>query len=41
VGTQVVVAQHAAALGDIRTTQGDIQNVLVNSWSVGAAIVIR
>ena len=41
VGLQVFAAQHAAALGDLQTSAGDIQDVLANFWSVGAAIVIR
>lgn len=41
VGYQLLAAQHAAALGDVQTSQGEAQNVLGNFWSVGAAVVIR
>jgi hypothetical protein len=40
-GVQLFAAQHAAALGDLQTTAGDVQDVLVNFWSIGAAIVFR
>jgi hypothetical protein len=40
-GVQLFAAQHAAALGDLQTSAGDIQDVLVNFWSIGAAIVFR
>jgi hypothetical protein len=32
---------HIAALGDLTFSQGTIENVLGNYWSVGASIVIR
>jgi hypothetical protein len=41
VGLQVFGAQHAAALGDLKTADTDVQDVLGNFWSIGAAIVIR
>jgi hypothetical protein len=41
VGLQVFAAQHAAALGDFKTASSDVQDVIGNFWSIGAAIVIR
>lgn len=41
VGLQVFGSQHAAALGDFRTPEGDVQDVMGNFWSFGAGIVIR
>jgi len=41
VGYQLFATQHATALGDVQTTQGEVQNVLANFWTLGAAIVIR
>ena len=40
-GFQVFAAQHAAALGDLTTASGDVQDVIGNFWSIGGAIVIR
>jgi hypothetical protein len=40
-GLQVFGTQHATALGDLQTADGDIGDVMGNSWSIGAAIVIR
>jgi hypothetical protein len=40
-GVQLFAAQHAAAMGDLQTSAGDIQDVLANFWSIGAAIVFR
>ncbi len=40
-GAQVFASQHVAAAGDIVTNLGTAENVMVNYWSVGAAIVIR
>lgn len=40
-GAQVYASQHVAAAGDIVTSTGTAQNVMVNYWSVGGAIVIR
>jgi hypothetical protein len=40
-GFEVFVAQHAAALGDFRTAETTVNDVLINFWTVGAAIVIR
>ena len=41
IGLQIFGAQHATALGDFQTGDGDIGDVIGNSWSIGAAIVIR
>ena len=41
VGVQLFGAQHAAALGDLKTSTADVQDVIGNFWSIGAAIVIR
>ena len=41
VGLQFVAAQHAGAVGDVKTATADLGDVLSNFWSVGAAIVIR
>lgn len=41
IGLQVFGSQHAAALGDFKTPEGDIQDVMGNFWSFGAGIVIR
>ena len=40
-GLQVFATQHAAALGDLKTTDTDVPDVMANFWSIGAAIVIR
>jgi hypothetical protein len=40
-GLQAFASQHVAALGDLRTAEGDIPDVVGNFWSIGAAIVIR
>jgi hypothetical protein len=40
-GAQVYASQHVAAAGDIVTNFGTAENVMVNYWSVGGAIVIR
>ena len=40
-GFQVFAAQHAAALGDLTTAGGDVQDVIGNFWSIGGAVVIR
>ena len=40
-GAQVFASQHVAAAGDIVTNAGTAQNVMVNYWSIGGAIVIR
>ncbi len=41
VGAQVFATLHAAALGDLETSDRTIQNVMGNFWSVGGAIMIR
>jgi len=40
-GAEVYASQYAAAAGDILVSAGTANNVLVNYWSVGGAIVIR
>ena len=40
-GLQVFAAQHASALGDLQTADGEIGDVIGNFWSFGAAIVFR
>ena len=40
-GFQIFAAQHMAAMGDFQTAGTLIENVVVNYWSVGGAIVIR
>lgn len=40
-GSQVCGAQHVAALGDFQPGGVNVENVVGNFWSVGAAIVIR
>ena len=41
VGYQLFASQHAAAIGDLTTADGDVPDVIGNFWSLGAAIVIR
>ena len=41
VGWQIFGVQHAAALGDLQMSDGDKPDVMGNSWSLGAALVIR
>ena len=41
VGLQLFGAQHVAALGDLKTAEEDVPDVVGNFWSLGAAIVIR
>jgi hypothetical protein len=40
-GLQLFVTQHAFALGDLQASQGLINDVIGNRWSVGAAVIIR
>jgi hypothetical protein len=40
-GLQLFATQHAFALGDLQASQGLINDVIGNRWSVGAAVVIR
>jgi hypothetical protein len=41
VGLQVFATQHAAAVGDLQTADGDVPDVMGNFWAIGAALVIR
>lgn len=41
VGFQLFGAQHVAALGDVKTADTDVADVVGNFWSIGAALVIR
>jgi hypothetical protein len=41
IGVELLAMQHAAALGDFTTSLGEVENVMGNYWSVGAAVVIR
>jgi len=41
VALQLFGAQHAAALGDLQTAGGQVNDVLTNSWSAGIAVVVR
>jgi len=34
-------AQHVAALGDLTTSTGPVENVMGNFWSIRGAFVIR
>jgi hypothetical protein len=40
-GAQIFATQHAAALGDLQTSERTAENVMGNFWSLGAAVVIR
>ena len=40
-GLQVFDTQHALAMGDLQASEGQIQDVIGNRWSLGAAVVIR
>jgi len=40
-GLQLFATQHALALGDLQSAQGEIPDVIGNRWSVGAAFVVR
>ncbi len=40
-GLEIFGMQHAGAIGDVQTSEGPIENVMGNFWSVGAAVVIR
>jgi hypothetical protein len=40
-GVEIYGSQHVAALGDLRTSQVLVENVVGNFWSVGGAIVFR
>ena len=40
-GLEVFGTQHALAMGDLQASEGLIQDVIGNRWSVGAAVIIR
>lgn len=40
-GLQIFGAQHAGALGDLQTSDGEVPDVMANFWSLGAGVVIR
>jgi hypothetical protein len=40
-GVEIFGEQSVAALGDVQTAEGLVQNVVGNFWSLGAAVVIR
>lgn len=40
-GLQLFAAQHVGAVGDLRTADAEVDNVVGNFWSLGAAIVFR
>jgi len=40
-GLQLFAEQHAGAIGDVQTAEGQVENVMGNFWSIGAAVVIR
>ena len=40
-GFQIFVSQHAGAIGDLQTADGDIPDVMANFWTIGAAFVFR
>ena len=41
IGLQLFGMQHALALGDLQTSDGQIPDVVGNRWSLGVALVIR
>ncbi len=41
IGLQASGMQHVAALGDLQTSEGTVENVVGNFWSAGAAMVVR
>ncbi len=41
VGLELLATQHAAALGDLQTAEGQISDVLGNFWTLGVGIVFR
>ena len=41
VGFQLFASQHAGALGDLKTADADVPDVMGNYWSIGAALVFR
>ena len=40
-GLQLFATQHALAMGDLQASGGQVQDVIGNRWSLGAAVVIR
>ncbi len=38
---QIFATQHAAALGDLQTSEGEFQDVLANFWSIGVSVAFR
>ena len=38
---QILATQHVAAIGELTTEHGSIQNVVGNYWLVGGMLVIR
>ncbi len=38
---QIFGSQHVAALGDLQTSGGAVENVIANFWSAGAVLLIR
>ena len=40
-GLELFAAQHASAIGDIKTATADVPDVMGNFWSIGVAIVVR
>jgi hypothetical protein len=41
VGLQMFATQHVAALGDLKTAELEVPDVVGNFWSLGVAVVIR
>ena len=41
VGLELFASQHAGALGDLKTGDSDVPDVMGNYWSIGAALVFR
>ena len=40
-GVELFASQHAAAIGDLKTADADVPDIMGNFWSIGAALVIR
>ena len=41
VALELFASQHAGALGDLKTADADVPDVMGNYWSIGAALVFR
>ena len=41
IGFQIFASQHAGAIGDLQTADGDVPDVMSNFWTIGAALVFR